>query len=89
MKNCKVPDDDVSTLFGEETTSAETDNGSVHLLRSTTETTETENASMPKPTSSETIGTGDGSAVSTTEANLSGDASELQQWALFLFTRRY
>ena len=61
--------------------STATDNGGA-ITGTTTETTLTENASMLQPTSSgkTSIGTGnsDGSAVSTTEADLSVVGLELQ-----------
>lgn len=73
MKNCKVPDDDVNTLFGEKTTSTGTDNGGAVTITEAILTDE--NESMPKPTSSEKTGTGDSSAAST-EAVLTGNGNE-------------
>ena len=80
MKNCKVPDDDVNTLFGEKTTSTGTDNGGAVTITEAILTDE--NESMPKPTSSEITGTGDSdSCAASTEAALTGNgnASEPQE----------
>ena len=74
MKNCKVPDDEVNTLFGEETTSIGTDNGGAVTITEAN-LTDCENESMPKPTSSEKTGTSDSSAAST-EAVLTGNGNE-------------
>ena len=78
MKNCKVPDDDVNTFFGEKSTSTGTDNGGAVTITANL----TENESTPKPTSSEITGPGDSDrSAGSTEAALTGNgnASEPQE----------